>query len=118
MTVEYSAVNAITFLVGLVFLVNGYRLVRQGREDMFLFLLSAVVGSGLLVVAVFPNVFEVVAALLGLDWKARAILVIANLTLFVLVVYLVSRLAELHNAISRLNEEVSLLKTELEESDE
>jgi hypothetical protein len=114
----YSVVNLVSVLVGLGFLANGYLLVRRGREAVALFVVSLVVGAGLIFVAVFPNFFEVVASVLGLEWKARAILVISNLTLFALVIYLVNRLGKLYDRLSRLNEEVSLLKSELEERDD
>jgi len=117
--VEYTIVNLVAALVGVLFLANGYYLVRRGREAMALFLTSLAVGSGLLFVAAFPNVFEVVATVLGLELKARAILVISNLTLFVLVVYLLNRIGTLYDRVSRLNEQVSLLEGELRDhSDE
>ena len=113
--VEYTAVNLATFLVGLGLLLNGYHIVRRGREDVALLVVSAVVGTGLLVVALFPDVFQVVAALLGLELKARAILVVSNLTLFVVAIYLFNRIGRLYERVSRLNEELSLLRNAVEE---
>lgn len=115
---EYTVVNLVALLVGLVFLANGYYLVRKGREAVALFVMSLAVGSGLIFVALFPNVFDVVATVLGLELKARAILVLSNLTLFVLVTYLLNRIGNLYDRVSRLNEEVTLLKSEVEERDE
>lgn len=116
--VEYTLVNLITFIVGLLFLVTGRHLVRQGREDIALFVMATLVGSGLILVAIFPNVFEVIAVLLGLELKARAILVVSNLTLFVLVTYLFTRISSLHDRVSRLNEELSLLRNEQNDRDD
>ncbi|MCD2201059.1 DUF2304 domain-containing protein [Halobacterium sp. KA-4] len=116
--VEYTVVNLVALLVGLVFLANGYYLVRKGREAVALFVMSLVVGGGLIFVALFPNVFDVVATVLGLELKARAILVLSNLTLFVLVTYLLNRIGNLYDRVSRLNEQVALLQSEFEESDE
>lgn len=113
--VEYTAVNLATFLVGVGLLLNGYVIVRRGREDVALFVVSAVVGLGLIVVALVPDVFQVVATLLGLEWKARAILVVSNLTLFVVAIYLFNRVGRLYERVSRLNEELSLLRNEVEE---
>ena len=113
--VEYTLVNLIALVVGVAFLVNGYLLVKQGREAIALFVVSLLVGGGLMFVAVFPNVFQVVATLLGLELKARAILVISNLTLFVVATYLFNRIGKLYDRLSRLNEEVSLLRSEVEE---
>jgi hypothetical protein len=110
----YSAVHLVAALVGLAFLLNGFLLVQHGREDLTLLGVSLVLGVGLLFVAAFPGSFEVLAGLLGLEWKARAILVVSNLTLFVAVSYLLNRLGQLSDRISRLNEEVSLLRSELE----
>lgn len=110
--VEYTVINALAAFVGVLFLANGYYLVRKGREAVALFVASLLVGSGLLFVALFPNTFQVIATVLGLELKARAILVVSNLTLFVLVIYLLNRLGKLNDRVSRLNEQVSLLKTD------
>ena len=115
---DFTVVNVLSLLVGIGFLANGYYLVKSGREALALFVMSLVVGAGLMFVAFFPNAFEALATVLGLEWKARAILVVSNLTLFVLVTYLVNRIGKLYDRLSRLNEEVSLLRSELEELDE
>ena len=116
--VEYTVVNLAAALIGIGFLANGYRMVRRGREDMALFFTSLIVGGGLIFVALFPDFFQLVATVLGLELKARAILVIANLTLFVLVIYLLHRIASLYEQVSRLNEAVTLLRGELEDRDD
>lgn len=113
--VDYTVVNLATFAVGLGLLLNGYLLVRRGREDVALLVVSAIVGLGLIVVALAPDVFEVVATLLGLELKARAILVVSNLTLFVVAIYLFNRVGRLYERVSRLNEELSLLKNAVDE---
>jgi hypothetical protein len=115
MTMEYSLVHLVAFAIGLGFLLNGYVLVRSGREDLELFVMSVVVGGGLVFVAVYPDAFDQVATLIGLELKARAILVVSNLTLFVLVTYLLNRIGRLYDRLSKLNEEVSLLRAELED---
>jgi hypothetical protein len=113
--VQYTVLNAVTFIVGLAFLYNGYRIVRHGREALALFGMSAIVGSGLIAVALYPNLLTATAAALGVRVADRAVLVFAILTLFVIVTYLFHQLGELYESVSRLNEEVSLLRTELEE---
>lgn len=105
---EYSLINAITFVIGTIFLYNGYRIVRSGREDLVVFTMSGIVGLGLLIVAVFPDLFALFASVLGIEFKTNAILIISNLTLFVLITYLFNRIGHLHDSISRLNEELSL----------
>jgi len=115
MVYGYSLVNLIALVVGIAFLVNGYLMVKNGREAVALFVVSLVVGGGLMFVAIFPGVFQFVATVLGLEWKARAILIISNLTLFVLATYLFNRIGKLYDRLSRLNEEVSLLRSEVEE---
>lgn len=116
--VQYTVINFITFLLGIVFLYNGYRIVRQGREDLVLFLVSTVIGAGLMAVAISPNVFERIAAGLGLDLQERAILVMSNLTLFFIVTYLLNKIGQLNKSVSRLNEEVSLLRADTEKDDD
>lgn len=112
---EYTLINLITALIGAVFLYNGYRIVRSGREDLVVFAMSGIIGFGLLVVALFPNTFALVASALGVEKLTNAILFVANLTLFVLVTYLFNRIGRLHQNISRLNEELSLLRSTVEE---
>lgn len=112
---DYTLVNLLTLLVGGAFLLNGYVIVKSERESLELFVMSLALGTGLIVVALVPNVFELVANFLGLEWKARAILVISNLTLFVAVTYLFNRVGQMYDRLSRLNEELSLLRSELEE---
>lgn len=112
-TFDYSLVNVVALLVGLLFLANGYFLVRKGREAVAVFVLSVAVGGGLVFVALFPNAFDIVARVLGLELRARAILVISNLTLFLLATYLLNRIGRLYDRVSRLNERVSLLEREV-----
>lgn len=109
--IEYTNINIITFLLGVLFLLSGYRMVKQGREAISLFLMSGLVGLGLMIVAIYPNIFEFMATIIGLELKARAILVISNLTLFVITTYLFNRISKLYDKISGLNEELSLLRT-------
>jgi len=116
--VEYTLVNLITLLVGIGFLVTGRHLVKEGREDIALFVMTTVVGAGLMLVALVPNIFEFVAAILGLELKARAILVVSNLTLFALITYLFTRISTLHDRVSKLNEELSLLRSARDERNE
>lgn len=110
---EYTVVNLIALVVGVVLVANGYFLVRRGREAVALFVTSLLAGGGLIFVALFPNSFQVVATVLGLELKARAMLVIAILALFVLVTYLLNRIGQLYDRVSRLNERISLLEAEL-----
>jgi Uncharacterized conserved protein (DUF2304). len=111
----FTLINAIAVLIGLAFLVNGYILVKRGREAIALFVVSLAIGGGLIFVAVFPDVFQVIARVLGQESEARAIIVISNLTLFVVATYLFNRIGKLYDRVSRLNEEVSLLRSEVEE---
>jgi len=111
----FTLINAIAVAIGIAFLVNGYVLVKRGREAVALFVVSVAIGGGLISVAVFPDMFQVIARLLGQESQARAITVISNLTLFVVITYLFNRIGKLYDRLSRLNEEVSLLRSELEE---
>lgn len=113
--VEYTVYNVVAVLVGVGFLANGHYLLRREREALALFLTSVAIGSGLILVGVFPNALQVVASLLGLEPEARIVLVASNLTLFVLVSYLLNRVGRLYDRVSRLNEEVSLLKADGED---
>jgi hypothetical protein len=109
-----TVINVITFALGVAFIYNGYRLVREGREDVLWFLVLSGVGMGLIVVAVLPDLFAVLGEVIGLEWKARAILVVSNITLFVLVAFLFNQVKSLYDKLSRLNEELSLLRQQLD----
>lgn len=116
--VEYSLVNVVTLLLGAVLLAYGYRLVRGGREDVTVFVVSAVIGLGLIVVALLPSeLYESAADLLGIRLEAAAVLVVSNLALFVIVTVLFDRIGKLKTKVSRLNEELSLLRQQVEENE-
>lgn len=114
---HFTLVNLVALLVGLGFLYNGYRIATRGREAIPLFLMSVVLGLGLVFVAVFQDTFEFVATVLGLEQKGRAILIVSNLTLFVVVTMLFSRISTLYSRLSRVNEELSLLRNQVESLD-
>lgn len=114
---DYTLVNVITFVLGLIILANSYRLVQSGDEDLYSFLLSLIIGGGLMFVASVPNIFELFATILGLELKARAILVVSNLTLFCIVYILFIRVVDLREKISTLNEELSLLNRRIEDNE-
>lgn len=116
----YTTINLLTFLLGFVFLFNGYYQVRRGRESLVLFLMSTGIGVGLIVVAVFPDILNLIAAIFGFEQnvRLRTVLVLSNLTLFVVIGYLANRIGRLQKNISRLNEELSLLRTEVTEEDD
>lgn len=116
--VEYTIINAVTALIGLVFVLNGYNLVRQGREDILQFVTSGIVGVGLLIVAAFPQLFDFIAAIIGVEIKTNAILIVATLTLFLLSMYLINRTGRLYDDVSKLNEEMSLLRSRIEDLDD
>lgn len=111
----YTVVNLLSLLVGLGLLANGYLVVNREHEEFLLFLVSVGAGAGLVFVSLLPNAFETVATVLGLEFKTHAILVVSNLVLFGLVAYLLNRIAKLYYRLSRLNEEVSVLRHELEQ---
>jgi hypothetical protein len=116
--IDYTILNLVTFLVGLIFLLNGYQIVRKGREAIVLFVMSALIGFSLVIVAIYPSAFTVLIASLGVDVPGRGLLVLSNLSLFVLVMYLFHRIGDQYESISRLNEELSLLKARLDEDEE
>lgn len=115
---HFTLVNLIALLLGLGFFYNGYRIATRGREAIPLFLMSLILGVGLIFVAVFQDTFEFVATVLGLEQKGRAILIVSNLTLFVVVTVLFSRMSTLYSRLSRTNEELSLLRQQVETIDE
>lgn len=115
---DYTLINLATFLIGLVFLYNGYRLVKSGREDIPVFLLTSAIGLGLIGVALFPDFFWLIADITGIELRSRAMLVVANLTLFTVVIYLLNRIGQLTKRVSRVNEELSLLRTKVEDADD
>jgi hypothetical protein len=115
---EYTIINGITFLLGVIFLYIGYYLVKRGQEDIGLFVITGAIGSGLIVVAVYPGVFDIIARIFGLEMRARAIFVASNLTQFIIIVYLFTQIGRLDSKISKLNEELSLRSTERSESED
>lgn len=114
----FDVVNAVTLVLGSVFLFTSYNILTKGTEDLPLFILSGSIGMGLLAVAVFPDMFDRIGTVIGLEYKGRAILVVSNLTLFVVVTYLFNLIGRQQHKLSRLNEDLSLLKLGIEEDGE
>lgn len=116
--VEYTLVNLLTVLLAIGFLGYAYRVGQGQGEDLALFLVSVALGIGLFVAGLVPNaVFKSMAALLGIRLEAVAVLVVSNSVLFVVITFLFNRVGTLKADVSKLNEELSLLRQQVEEDD-
>lgn len=103
-------VNVVGLAVGLYFLVQSYRLVRRREEDVFSFLIWLIVGTALVVVSLLPSVADYVMTLLGMEMRAYTIFTLGILLAYVLMFQLFRLIWRLNRSISKLNEELSLLK--------
>ncbi len=103
-------VNVVGLAVGLYFLVQSYRLVRRREEDVFSFLIWLIVGTALVVVSLFPGVADYVMTLLGMEMRAYTIFTLGILLAYVLMFQLFRLIWRLNRSLSKLNEELSLLK--------
>ncbi len=107
-------INVVGLLVGVYLLVQSYRLVRRREEDTLSFLTWTGVGLALVGVSLFPNAADYVMRALGMEMRAYTIFTLGILIAYVLLFRLFRAVIRLDQAISTLNEEISLLKAQRE----
>src|SRR5215212_135159 len=91
MSVEHVSIAGM--VIAVLFAVYGVARYRGGGSRLDL-LLSLLIGLGVVLVSVVPQIFEPVSKLLGLENRAFALLSLANLLLFALFLNMLGRVRE------------------------
>lgn len=96
-------------------LVVGFivELLRRGILREKFAALWLLVGMALLIIAVFPGLLSMAAALVGIEVPANLLFFLAGLTLLLVSVQLSYEISRLENRTRRLAEEVALLRQEV-----
>ena len=118
-----APIHVIGVIAGLALLYQSYRLVSDRKEGVFEFLLWAGFGVALLVISVGSALTSVDLlggleggmALLGFARGPESVLFVSNLLLLFLVFYSYIQLVESRKQLSDLNQELALLRYDLDQ---
>ena len=97
-------------IIGLYFLQKSFKLVKDKKESLFEFFLWSFLGVAIILTSIFPNRIVNVLGIFGAEKNLNALFVLAILTLFFLIFYTFKLNRNMMKMISRLNEEISILK--------
>ena len=110
-------IQIIGVLIGFFFIYQGYILVKQKKEDITSLLLWTIVGTGIIATSLYPGMFDYFLGLLQMKERPFAILTIGILTAYILLFQFYKTLRNLDNHLSKLNEELTLLRYKLEKKE-
>jgi len=118
-----APIHVIGVIAGLALLYQSYRLVSDRKEGVFEFLLWAGFGVALLVISIGSAITSVdllgglegAMALLGFARGPESVLFVSNLLLLFLVFYSYIQLVESRKQLSDLNQELALLRYDLDQ---
>lgn len=122
MALAISPIHVIGVLAGLALLYQSIRLVRDRKESIFEFLVWSGFGVGLLALSVGSalesvdvlDTVETLLSTLGFNIGRISILFVSNLLLLFLVFYAYTQIVESRKQLSDLNQEVAILRYEME----
>lgn len=122
MAVALSPIHVIGVVASVALLYQSYRLARSHKEGLFEFLLWTGFGVALLVLSVGSaltsvDVLQIIEnglALLGFNVGRDSVFYVSNLLLLFLVFYMYTLVAESRQQLSDLNQELALLRYEME----
>lgn len=109
-----SIITAAGFLLGVYFLLRSYLLIKKKEEDVQDFLVWGVVGLSLIVLTVFPQVGNALADILHIRTWSNTIFAMAIFVMYLIIFRMHTLNRRLDKQISVLNEEIALLRHELE----
>lgn len=109
-----SIINVAGFLLGLYFLLRSYFLIKKKREEVTDFLVWSIIGVSLLVLTLVPQVGDTLAEYLDIRTRANTIFALAIFLLYLIIFRMNMLNRNLDRHISVLNEEIAVLKHELE----
>lgn len=109
-----SIINIAGFLLGLYFLLRSYLLIKRKREEVADFLVWSIIGASLLLLTLVPQVGDTLAEYLDIRTRASTIFALAIFLLYLIIFRMNMQNRSLDRQISVLNEEIALLKHELE----
>ncbi|PTD94224.1 hypothetical protein C9439_04030 [archaeon SCG-AAA382B04] len=110
-------IELVGILVGIYLLYKSFSLIRNKREDVLNFIIWIIVGFSLIIAGLFPQIFSYIMNLLGMERRAYTMFAIGIFTSYILLFWIFSKIKELKEEISELNEEISI-KNSIEDNRE
>lgn len=110
-----SIINIAGFLLGCYFLLKSYLLIKAKKEEVTDFLVWSAAGVSLLVLTSVPQVGDMLAGYLDIRTRANTIFALAIFLLYLILFRLHTSNRNLNKQISILNEEIAVLRHNLEE---
>lgn len=109
-----SVINIAGFLLGSYFLLRSYLLIKEKKEEVTGFIVWSIIGISLVLLSVVPQVGDTLAGYLEIRTRANTIFALAIFLLYLILFRMNTTNRNLDRNISKLNEEIALLKHELE----
>jgi len=109
-----SLIHIAGFLLGCYFLLNSYLLIKEKREQVMDFLVWGAIGVSLVVLSVFSQVGDALADYLQIRTRSNTIFTLAIFILYIILFRMHTLNRKLDQNISALNEEIAVLKHNLE----
>ena len=110
-----KVINVLGMLVGMLFLVRSWLVIRTKREDLLSLIVWIAIGLGLIVASAVPSVIDYVTGILGMETRAYAMFLAAFFVAYGLLFRLYRAQREISKAVSYLNEELALVRALLKE---
>jgi len=89
-------------------------LIKDKKEDLLEFLIWSFIGFGIIVVSIYPDVITYLFVLLGMSYRGNVIFAVGILLSYLLLLNIFALLRTLSDQISKLNEEIAILKYEFD----
>ena len=126
MTLTVSPIHVIGVVAAFALFYQSYRLVNDRKEGIFEFLLWVGFGVGLLVISIGSalggvdtlGALENALSLLGFSPRPESVFFVSNLVLLFMVFYVYTQLVESRKQLSDLNQELALLRYDLDQRTE
>ena len=103
-------INIIGILFGLYFLFKSYLLVKKKEEDVKQFLLWGLIGIILIILGIYPNLADIPLKILNMGERINVIFAMGILLSILLIFNLNNQIKKMDTQISKLNEEIAILR--------
>ena len=110
----FGVINIVAFILGLYLLYESYYMVKRKEEDVISFLIWTFLGLILVILSVFPDLGYKISDLLKMSTRANTVFSFAILILYLLIFNVFKKNRKMHKEISKLNEEIAILRYERE----
>lgn len=108
-------IQIIGVLIGLFFLYQSYRMVKDKKEDVWGFILWVFIGSSIALISIFPDILDYLLGIVQMQIRAYAIFTLGILFAYFLLFQLFRVIRTLNENMSKFNENLSILRYEIEE---